>query len=105
VSERELQAAIIDTARLLGWRVAHFRPAMTEKGWRTAVAADGAGFPDLVLVKGPRLLFAELKSKVGVASQSQSAWLGDLGRTAAEVHLWRPADWSSGAIEAVLRGR
>ena len=47
MSERELQDAVIQLARLLGWRVAHFRPAMTTRGWRTPVSADGAGFPDL----------------------------------------------------------
>ena len=48
---------------MLGGRVAHFRPPRTVHGWRTAVAADGAGFPDLVMVRGSRLLAAELKSE------------------------------------------
>src|SRR5215813_9770420 len=30
-------------------------------GWRTAVSGDGAGFPDLLLVRAERLVVAELK--------------------------------------------
>lgn len=43
--ERQWQAQVIELARILGWRVAHFRPALTKHGWRTPVQADGAGFP------------------------------------------------------------
>ena len=55
---------IIDQAQWSGWTVAHFPPARTEQGWRTAVAADGAGFPDLTLVRD-RIIFAEVKSAAG----------------------------------------
>lgn len=48
ISEAELQSAVIELARTLGYRVAHFRAARTAQGWRTPVEADGAGFPDLV---------------------------------------------------------
>jgi VRR-NUC domain len=103
VTEAELQAAVIELARVLRWRVAHFRPAKTERGWRTAVQGDGVGFPDLVLVRDGRLVFGELKSASGRVGPEQSVWLGELGVAGVEVYVWRPADWSSGAIEAVLR--
>lgn len=105
MSEAELQAAAIDLARLLRYRVAHFRPALSRDGrWRTPVAADGAGFPDLVLARRGRLIFAELKSTKGRVSTAQCEWLRVL-RTVpcVGVHVWRPEDWTSGAIEAVLR--
>jgi hypothetical protein len=59
VSERDFQAAVLEAARVFGWHVAHFRPARTAHGWRTPVAADGAGFPDIVaswrrLLRRPR---------------------------------------------------
>jgi hypothetical protein len=55
-------SAVIDLPHLLGWRAAHFRPARTATGWRTPVAADGAGFPDLVPAKsGLPVIFAETK--------------------------------------------
>jgi len=104
VSEAELQEVVIDTARLLGWRVAHFRPARTERGWRTPVAADGAGFPDLILARpGRPLLCVELKSAKGQVSTDQGEWLRVLELAGGcDVRLWRPNDWLSGEIEGVL---
>ena len=78
MTEAELQAAVVQLAQLLGWRVAHFRPARTERGWRTPVAADGAGFPDLVMVRKERLLVAELKSVPGKLTDTQHDWLAAL---------------------------
>lgn len=86
------QDQVIEVAQLLRWRVAHFRPAKTAQGWRTPVQADGAGFPDLVLVRGPRLIFAELKSDSGRVRPDQQEWLERLAGTSAEVYVWRPAD-------------
>ena len=103
MKERELQDAVIDCARALGWRVAHFRPAKTEKGWRTPVAADGAGWPDLVLVRGSRLIFAELKSATGKLSDAQVEWEYALERSGHAVYVWRPDDWLHGGVEEVLR--
>ena len=100
ISEANLQAAIVDLARLLRWRVAHFRPAQNGRGdWRTAVSADGAGFPDLVLARNGVVIFAELKSQKGRISPTQEAWLAALPHSL----VWRPADWFSGAVEAALR--
>lgn len=97
MSESHLQSRIIDTAQLLGWRVAHFRAARTAKGWRTPLEGD-PGFPDLVLARDGCLLAAELKAETGHVSAHQVEWLrhlGDHGR------LWRPSDWDD--IHAVLR--
>jgi hypothetical protein len=105
MSEAELQEAVIEAARLFGWKVAHFRPARTERGWRTPVAADGAGFPDLVLARaGCPLLCVELKSAVGRVSADQTEWLRVLDQAeGADVRLWRPGNWVSGEIEKALR--
>jgi hypothetical protein len=103
MAEQELQDNVIELAHLLGWRVAHFRPAMTKDGWRTAVSADGKGFPDLVLVRD-RVVFAELKSAKGVLTDEQADWVGALVGAKAECHLWKPVDWTDGTIERVLRG-
>lgn len=94
---------VIMLARLLGWRVAHFRPAQTKRGWRTAVAGDGAGFPDLVLVHRAkkRVLFAELKSERGKLADEQIAWRDALLDAGVEYYLWRPSDIDE--IESVLR--
>lgn len=93
ISETDFQNNVIALARMFGWRVAHFRPAKTSKGWRTPMQGD-KGFPDLVLAKAGRVIFAELKSARGSVSKEQLAWLVDLddGSGKPEVYVWRPAD-------------
>lgn len=73
MTEADFQRTVIDAAQRFRWRVAHFRPAKTDQGWRTAVAADGQGFPDLVLVRD-RVLFVELKTDRGKLTAHQRAW-------------------------------
>lgn len=102
VLERDWQAQVIDLARLCGWRVAHFRPALTKHGWRTPVAADGAGFPDLILVRD-RLIAAELKTANGKTTSEQDAWLAALAAAGVETHVWRPDDTDQ--VLAALRRR
>jgi hypothetical protein len=103
--EAEFQAAVVQLARLRRWRVAHFRPATLTNGKTiTPVAADGAGFPDLVLAK-PRVgvVFAELKARRGRLSPAQTQWVECLRSAGAECHVWTPDDWD--VIERVLAGR
>lgn len=101
--ERDLEAAVIDLARILRWRRAHFRPAQTSRGWRTPVSGDGAGFPDLLLVRSPRIVAAELKSASGKVTPEQAAWLADLAASGIECHVWRPANLDDGSILETLR--
>ena len=91
ISEAQFQAQVIRYAELMGWRAYH-----TYDSRRSA-----AGFPDLVLVKRPRIVFAELKSGRGRVSPSQAAWLAELRACRQEVFCWRPSDWEE--IERVLR--
>lgn len=108
ISERAFTAQIIQLAHLYKWRVAHFRPALTQRGrWVTAVQGDGAGFPDLVMVRGDRVIFVELKTAKGKLSEQQERWYMDLlawsahlGK-AALVTVWRPADFEE--IERELK--
>jgi len=100
MSEADWQRQVTEYAHLRGWLYCHFRPAQTSKGWRTAVAGDGAGWPDLCLVRG-RLVIAELKSETGKLSSVQRDWIAALELAKAEVYVWRPSDWPQ--VEAVLR--
>ena len=116
MSEAQLQRALLGTQRApgladgSGWRGYH-----THRSDRSP-----AGFPDLVLVKGYRLIFAELKrQKGGKTSTAQLEWLEDLERltrlpqvhhgdcpevpSPVEVYLWRPLDLLDGTIERILR--
>lgn len=100
-TEAQLQSAVIALAQALGWRVAHFRTARTRHGWRTPVAADGNGFPDLVLVR-ERVIFAELKGAAGRLSAAQEDWGRALDGARAAWCVWRPTDWESGEIARQL---
>lgn len=102
MSETDWQAQVVGYARLKGWRVAHFRQARTAGGgWVTPVSADGAGFPDLFMVRGQRCLAVELKSARGRVAVGQQAWLDALTAAHVETEIWRPADWPM--VEAILR--
>lgn len=108
VSEKEFQHQVVQLARLLGWAVAHFRKVRVQrKGgacyYETPVAADGAGWPDLVLCKpGVGVLYRELKTDAGRLEPAQGRWLEALARAGADAKCWRPRDWAE--IERTLRG-
>lgn len=99
LTEAVFQEQVIEAAHILGWRVAHFRGVRVQRGngecyYQTPVQADGKGFPDLVLVKEGRTVFAELKVKPNKPDADQLAWLEDLGfEGRQEVFVWYPEDW------------
>jgi hypothetical protein len=94
VSEDDLLAFVIDLARQRGWLTYHTRFSR----------GSDAGFPDLVLLRPPRLVLAELKRDGKNPTPAQGQWLGELeqvalalelehgGRAGLEVYIWRPAD-------------
>jgi hypothetical protein len=58
----------------------------------------------MVLTRGGRLLFAELKVGRNRPTPAQENWLAALRAVAGvEVYLWREADWLGGAVEQILR--
>ena len=102
ITERQFSYQVEDLFHTFGWRYSHSRPAMTTKGWRTALTGD-KGFPDYVAVKGARQIFAELKSDTGQLSGEQKKWLYALAQVPGnEVFIWRPKAW--GGIVAILKG-
>lgn len=89
-TEKQWQATVVEYAKLRGWRTYHT--------WISLRSAPG--FPDLVLVRRPRVVFAELKSERGALSEKQEAWLEDLRASGQNVFVWRPSDWPE--VERVL---
>jgi hypothetical protein len=92
MNEAQFQAAVIQIARLNGWRVFHPKKMQGRDGtWRTALTGDN-GWPDLVLAHQKRgLIVAELKATAGRLTPDQHLWLTALAPWA-EVHVWRPND-------------
>lgn len=96
ITEKDWQRTVVDTAEAFGWRVYH-----TFDSRRSA-----SGFPDLVMVRRGRLIFAELKSARGRISMEQCVWMMALQTVAhnaevVEAHVWRPRDWP--LVEETLR--
>ena len=94
MSERALQAAVMRQAKLLGWHCFHTWNSQHSEG----------GFPDLLLLKGERCVVAELKREDKKPTTKQAIWLLEFETAGIEAYWWRPSNWSSGEIEAVLRG-
>lgn len=93
MNETELQNKIIEWATLNGWKHYH-----THNSRRSP-----SGFPDLVLIRPPELIYAELKAERKYPTPDQRVWLASLEACGQEVYLWRPRDWAE--IEARLRRR
>ncbi len=68
ISEKVFERQVKDLAKVFGWRYYHT--------WRSIHSP--AGFPDVVMVRAPRLIFAELKTEIGKLTPDQEAWLEDL---------------------------
>ena len=99
MTERQLSKVVVQLAEALGWRVmtiSHTKAA----GLRSH---SGIGFPDILAIRGRRLLVAELKSDRGKLRPGQGAWLDAFAEAGGEAYLWRPPDWTSGGIEEVLK--
>jgi len=101
IPERVFTAQIIQLCKAFGWRVAHFRPGMTKRGrWLTAMSGD-VGFPDLVMLRQNRAIFAELKSVRGKVTHEQEVWLEWAKNANLEAYCWRP--WDIDQIEKILK--
>lgn len=83
MSERAWQDVVVDLARLCGWLPFH---VLRSKGME-------AGWPDLVLIRPPDIVFAELKRERGKVTAAQARVLDMLERCGLEVHVWRPSDF------------
>lgn len=88
ISEREWQNQVHRLALAKGWKYYH---APDNKPVNGRIQKVVAGFPDCVLVKGKRLIFAELKRENGKVSSEQTDWLVALAATGAECYVWRPS--------------
>ena len=92
LTEKEFMAQVVKLARVLGWIV--FHPYESRRSVH--------GFPDLTMVRPPRVLFVELKNDKGrltLAQEHRGKMLGECPDV--KYYLWRPSDWDD--IVEVLR--
>jgi hypothetical protein len=105
VKEKDFQKQVLDLAATRGWHTAHFGSTVkwvkTKNGYKVVPDSQAAGFPDLVMARKGRLVFAELKVGRNKPSELQKRWLWELGEVdGVGVYLWTPDDWDE--IEGVL---
>ena len=101
--ESDFQRTIIELAELQGWLCYHVARV---KGQLRANTSPG--FPDLVMVRSGRLIFAELKVGKNKPTDAQEAWITRLRvvqdhGSRVEIYVWRPEDWPK--IEVLLARR
>lgn len=94
MTEAQLQTGIIRLAKALGWTVYHTRDSRGSQ----------KGFPDLVLFHEvqKRILYRELKTKVGKLTAEQRTWLLGLRASGGDVDVWRPIDYLDDTVNRQL---
>lgn len=98
ITEKQFLDQVRDLAKIYQWRFYHpFLSKWSERGW-----------PDVTLLRGRRLILAELKTdkRSSKISQAQAQWLWALRKVLGiEVYIWRPRDMepNGGKIEEILR--
>lgn len=107
-SERDWQAKVLQYAALRGWRAFHDNATNAPRrcsgcGAIRHLPRNAPGWPDLVLVRRPDVLFVELKSDAGKVDDDQQRWLDDLMACGQRVYVWRPRDWDD--VQRVLDGK
>ena len=104
-TEEEFMAQVMELARARNWKVYH--PYDSRR--------SSYGYPDLTMVRPPRVIFMELKSekgqldikqryspKTGRALPNQKDWKDAFESCpGVEYYLWRPTDWED--LVKVLR--
>lgn len=88
MSEAALQAQVVSLMNHLNWWNFHAYDSRRSR----------AGLPDLVAIRGQRIIYRELKTARGRLSAEQREVIEMLTAAGADVAVWRPADMVSGRI-------
>ena len=93
LTEKQFQSQVVELAAALDYSIYHpFYSQRSTPGW-----------PDLTLVRPPRVLFVELKTAKGKLTLYQGIWADELKQCpGVEYYLWRPDDWPE--IGRILQG-
>jgi hypothetical protein len=91
VAEKALLDQVKELAQMTGWWFHH----------QTLSIFSAKGWPDVTLIKPPRMVLAELKTETGKVTPEQEECLALLRRVpGVEVYVWRPSDFEK--IKAIL---
>lgn len=85
VSEKEFMGAVVALAKRNGWLIYHAFDSRKSE----------AGFPDLLMIRGPRLIVAELKVGDNRPTAPQANWLDAFQAVpGVQAYLWKPENWA-----------
>ncbi len=85
ISEKEFQARVVAYAKRCGWTlIYHTYDSRRSK----------EGFPDLLFLRGKKIIVAELKVPPNVATDAQLQWLDGFRAAKVLAYLWTPEDWA-----------
>ena len=107
MNEADRQGSIEAALRLAGYLWCHFRPAWSEKGYRTALSGT-PGFPDIVAVHPSRHdspLFVEVKADRGTRTGAQVMWAEALIRGGADYWLADSKEETDRLLEYITGGK
>lgn len=90
ITESEWQKTVQQMLTATGWLWYHAPD--NRPGANGRIQGIKAGFPDLVAVRGNRVLYLELKRETGRTSPDQLRWLTALTDAGQEAHVFRPSD-------------
>lgn len=83
-NEKKFQGRVVYLAKLNGFEdIYHTTNSMYSP----------AGYPDLVMLKGKRMVVVELKMPKGSLTAEQYFWLEAYMKVTPDVYLWYPDDW------------
>lgn len=104
MTERTLQDRVIYRAKKYGWRYAHAGRGIIERedGSTTVTTPMSAGWPDLFLLRPPRVLVIELKRELGEIRPEQLEWLQDFNACGIPAVIIRPSDLREGRVNVIL---
>lgn len=92
MTEKQLQAAVIDLCRIYGIACYHtYDSRRSQPGW-----------PDLAMCGTKRFITRELKSDYGKVQDEQDLWGFMLRQVGISWDVWRPDDLKSGRIQREL---
>lgn len=91
IPESEWEQQVEQIASLFGWLKFHTYDARRSE----------EGFPDLILLRPPRLVVSELKKMGEDPRAEQLGWLRSFRACGAETYIWRPSDFDQ--VMEILR--
>lgn len=81
-TEKQFEGQIENLLKLFKWKYYHT--------WNSEHSEEG--FPDVIAIRPPRLLVAELKKEGEEPTDEQWAWLDCFSLAGAETYVWWPSD-------------